>query len=65
MTEVKMALGRAEQLQDLLGSGIAVVQVVREAIDDSEYSNALMCAMIVLQHARKILDDAVEEAMRE
>lgn len=65
MTEVKLTINRAEQLRNLLNSGISIVKVIREVMNDGEYSDALMGAMVVLQHANKIIDDAIEEAMRE
>lgn len=65
MTEITMTLGRAEQLRNLLTSGISLVKVIREVMDEGEYSDALMGAMVVLQHANTIIDDAIEEAMHE
>lgn len=65
MSEIKMTLGRAEQLRDVLGSGIALVQVIREAMDDGEYSNALMGALMVFQQAYNMVDGMVEEALHE
>lgn len=67
MNEINMTISRAEQLRDVISSGIAVVQLVRESLNDDgrEYAEALYGAMMVLQQAHNIVDEMVEEAMRE
>lgn len=65
MTEITLTIGRAEQLRDVLGSGIAVIGVIREAMDDGEYSEALHGAMMVLQQAYNMVDTEIERTMHE
>ncbi len=65
MTEITLTIGRAEQLRDVLGSGIAIIQVIREAMDDGDYSDALHGAMMVLQQAYNMVDTEIERTMHE
>lgn len=65
MIEVTMTLGRAEQLRDVLTSGISVVQLVRESVEDDECMNALYGAMLILQSAHGMVDDLIEGVLHE
>lgn len=65
MNEITLMSGKAEQLQAMITSGISIVQLVRESLEDDgrAYAEALYGAMMVLRSAEKIVDDLIEEAM--
>ena len=51
MTEITMTLPRAEHLRDVLKSGNAIVQLVRDMMDGEEYADSLYGAVLILQSA--------------
>ena len=53
MNEITLMSGKAEQLQAMITSGISIVQLVREALEDDgrAYAEALYGAMMVLWSA--------------
>lgn len=65
MNEITLMSGKAEQLQAMITSGVSIVQLVREALEDDgrTYAEALYGAMMVLRSAEKIVDDLIEEGM--
>ena len=61
MNEITLMSGKAEQLQAMITSGVSIVQLVREALEDDgrAYAEALYGAMMVLMSAETIVDDLI------
>lgn len=64
MTEITMTLPRAEHLRDVLKSGNAIVQLVRDMMDGEEYADSLYGAVLILQSAYSMVDDMIEGAIK-